>query len=100
MVGILGKPLLGQSAVETEFLRMEVVGWVGENPFQMECGSSIVNINHTETLNFHDISPSSTNLSITIPSQNNVDHCQNIHSQSDNRCFKQDHQRWRYQRRL
>ena len=38
MVGILGKPLLGQSAVETEFLRMEVVGWVGENPFQMECG--------------------------------------------------------------
>ena len=70
MVGILGKSLLGQSAVETEFLRKGLVGWVGEN--QMECRSSIVNVNHTETLSFHDILPSSTTISITIPFKNNV----------------------------
>ena len=41
-LGLLGKPLYKKSAVQTEIRRKGGV----ENPFQMECGSSSVNINH------------------------------------------------------
>ena len=37
-----------------------------EKPFQMECGSSVLNINHSETLNFYHISPSSNMISLKI----------------------------------
>ena len=40
----LGKPLYKKSAVQTEIHRKGEGGV--ENPFQMECGSSSVNINH------------------------------------------------------
>ena len=43
MIAIKGKPLYKKSAVQTEIRRK---GGGVENPFQMECGSSSVNINH------------------------------------------------------
>ena len=42
----LGKPLYKRSAVQTEIRRKGGGGGGGENPFQMECGSSSVNMNH------------------------------------------------------
>ena len=53
-----------RSAVQMEIRRK---GGGVENPFQMECGSSSVNINHC---NLHHIWPISIMISIRIPSKN------------------------------